>query len=244
MKLLLVPFWIYLVFLHLVLGVILACAIRRGDGLGALIWTSNGKHEYYYRQMSAFHQRVDEMLPSNVVLFVGDSSIQGLDVSSVTEQGVNFGIGGDTVAGVLARIGTYRSLDSASALVLAVGYNDLKIRENHEIVSEMGRLLVALPPKLKVVCCGVYPTDERIRTEKWNRRIANLNRSYEQLCSARAGTVFVDFHPILADAAGNLQGGYGLDDGLHLSLAGRNAVVRELRLVLSRVGPARSRVGN
>ena len=222
--------------LHLLLGLILACAIRRGDGLGALLRSSNAKHEYYYRQMAAFHQRVDEMLPKDVVLFVGDSSIQGLDVNAVTEKGVNFGIGGDTTTGVLARIRTYRSLHAARALVLAVGYNDLKGREDHEIVSDVGRILATLPPGLKLVCCGIYPTDERIRPERWNRRIVTLNRAFEKLCSSRAGAVFVDFRPSLSDETGNLRSGYALDDGLHLSLAGRKVVVRELRLVLSRIG--------
>lgn len=226
-------FWAYFVCVHLLLAALVICAARRGEGVSSLFRSSNGKHQYYYRQLLAFQQRIDEMLPVNSILFIGDSAIQGLDVTSIANQGVNFGIGGDTTAGVMARIGTYRSVESAKCVVLAVGYNDLKSSTNDEIVRNMERILQEIPRGPQVVCCGIVPTNERIRKERWNSRIADLNSSYARLCARREGTAFVDFSSRLADSMGNLRAEYSLDDGLHLNLAGRRMVANELRSVLA-----------
>lgn len=234
MKVVTILFWLYLCCLHLLLVLIVVCAVRRGDGVSALLRTSNGKHIYYQRQMEAFCQRVDDMASKDSVICVGDSVLQGLDVRGIDSMAVNHGIGGDTTSGVMARLQGYRSLDSAKALVLAVGYNDLRSSTNPEILSRYGEILASLPPGLLTICCAVFPTDETVRPERFNGRITELNQGIAGMASRRPVTKFLDLGPVLADGEGNLSKEYHVGDGLHLNLAGRRLLVRELGKCLGR----------
>src|SRR5215207_3679838 len=56
-----------------------------------------------------------KMFPPRPVFFVGDSTVFGLDVASITPSGVNLGLSGDNTAGALYRIKLYsRQLPSFS----------------------------------------------------------------------------------------------------------------------------------
>ena len=51
---------------------------------------------------------------------------RAMRVTEVAARGINYGIGGDTTEGVLARLPEYNSLGRAAAVVLAIGDNDLQ----------------------------------------------------------------------------------------------------------------------
>ena len=78
-----------------------------------------------------------DLRPNQTIVFIGDSIIQGLYVSAVTENGVNFGISGDTTAGVLERIDKYTILNKARAVVIAIGINDIPRRNNKKIIENL-----------------------------------------------------------------------------------------------------------
>src|SRR5262245_21550491 len=103
--------WSYLVLLHVV--VLFACwktdlLPRFGRRMGMLPPLPPAPAQRpVYQQIQAFQIKVDGNVPDGSVLFFGDSLVQGLCVVAVTPNAVNFGIGGDTTAGLLDRLPHY-----------------------------------------------------------------------------------------------------------------------------------------
>ena len=87
-----------------------------------------------FRRMLKYHMRMDGNVPNNSVVFIGDSITQGLAVTAVASPSINCGISCDTSYGVLKRIRRYKSIENASAVVIAIGVNDMKYRSNKKIL--------------------------------------------------------------------------------------------------------------
>ncbi len=186
----------------------------------------------HYQRMVKFYDWMDGSVPQSSVLFLGDSLVQGLCVSAVTPDGVNYGIGGDTVGGLLHRLGHYRSLSRCRAVVLQVGVNDFSASSNAEIVRDYTRLLEAI--SLPVVVCGVLPVDERDRPlfAGYNTRIRELNHVLQQLCQTNRQRVFIDTTSRLTNETGQLASPYHVGDGIHLSPDGYQVWIYDLRQAL------------
>jgi lysophospholipase L1-like esterase len=170
-----------------------------------------------------------------VVLFVGDSFIQGMCVSAIVDKAVNLGIGGDTTVGLLKRLPTYASIPSARAIVLAVGGNDLRERDNVQIVENYRQILSVIPENVAVLFCSVLLRDERCRPERFNSRIAELNRFAAEICSSMANCHFVDLAERLKDTDGNLSHNCHEGDGIHLNCHGYRICNEMLSTWIARV---------
>ncbi len=190
-----------------------------------------------YHELVAFHKRMDDNLLKGTVVFIGDSITQGLAVSAVTPLSVNYGIGNDTTVGVLNRIGDYHSLNSAKAVVLAVGINDLKRRDPAEILKNYNTILTKIPRGVEVVICAVKPVDWRVRQASGRtlQRIDLVNAGLKRLSDRWPNTQFLTVNDKLADAEGNLVREYHIGDGVHLSAAGYDVWIKELRRVISQL---------
>ena len=185
----------------------------------------------HYKGMLSFHVRMDGNVPYQAVVFIGDSSIQGLYADAVACPSVSYGIGSDTTVGVLRRLPHYRSLTHASAVVLAIGGNDMKYRDNQAIVQNYRRILQAIPQGVPVVCSAVLPVNETMMTPGGfsNARIRSLNAALQSLCTSDPRCIFLDVGSKLVDSAGNLSASFQDGDGLHLNSAGNQIWIDELR---------------
>ncbi|MBL9135284.1 MAG: hypothetical protein JNK85_05425 [Verrucomicrobiales bacterium] len=187
----------------------------------------------HYTRMLSYHRRMDGHVPDHSVVFLGDSLTQGLCTDAVAHPSVNYGIGSDTTVGILGRLPAYsHSLGRASAVVLAIGVNDLLFRDNQEIAENYRRILDRLPPGTPVVCSALLPINERTYvqgTPVSNARIAELNTLLRDQCAAFARCVFVDAKPRLVDSDGNLQATLEDGDGIHLNAAGNRIWSEVLR---------------
>ncbi len=224
----------YLIPLHLVLAVI----IMRFDVVRRLAEKLNcieSRHAWHYRQMIGFHRRIDSSVPEDAVLFIGDSLIQGICVSAIIDRAVNFGIGGDTTEGVLKRLSMYTSIKRARAVVLAVGFNDLRERNNSQIMKNYREILSNVPENVTVLFCSLLPIDERCRHERYNDRIIELNRSAAEICSSIENCQFVDLTEKLKDTQGNLSRQYHEGDGIHLNSRGYSIYNETLKASLMSV---------
>ena len=87
--------------------------------LARILWKSNFPQKLGYRfgvitpgehseRMLSCHQWMDLIVPAGSVVFIGDSITQGLPVSAIVANGINYGIGGDTTVGVLRRLSQIR----------------------------------------------------------------------------------------------------------------------------------------
>ena len=197
----------------------------------------------HYRRMLRYHVRMDGNVPDNTVVFIGDSLTQSLCADAVACPSVNYGIGSDTTVGVLGRLPEYRSLHRASAVVLAIGANDMKFRDNQQIVQNYRRILQILPQAVPLVCSAVLPVNEAMMApgNVTNARIRDLNASLKTLCSEDSRCVFVDVGSSLVDAGGNLSAAFQDGDGVHLNNAGNRILIDELRIAVRKAqqgGPA------
>jgi len=173
-----------------------------------------GSSSDYHERTVRVHQLVDQQAPPGAVYFLGDSITAALWTPSVTPLGVNYGIGSDTVEGLLARLPNYQSMATAKAIVLEIAVNDLTQRSDDAILADYERLLHSLPD-VPVIVCGVLPVDEAACQSVDNSRIDGFNRLLKTLCT---GSRHYMACPQLADARGQLRHHTG--DGLHFNAEG------------------------
>ena len=170
----------------------------------------------------------DKTVPPGQVVLLGDSIIAQLDARQITQDTVNFGIGGDTTRTLHVRLPVLRSVPRGRAAVIGVGVNDLKYRPVEQIARDYQTMLDQLPPMLPVLAVSVLPVDEngpaaRQRPYLRNAHARALNAEIKRLCAARAGCGFLDAWPVLA------QDAVHAGDGWHLSAKGNLLLARAIR---------------
>jgi len=188
----------------------------------------------YYYQIAEYHRRMDGNIPDGSVLFIGDSITQGLAVTAIADKGVNFGIGGDTSLGVLERIHYYESIETSYAVVLAIGINDLKRRENKEILQNYESILTSIPNDIPIIFSAILPIDERIKKDGdgWNNRIAELNENAKEICALVENCFFINSGGKLIDFTSNLNSSYHIGDGVHLNSQGYEIWIADIKNAL------------
>lgn len=223
----------YLAGVHLLLVLVLVIGDFRDllpDWLG--LTSARQEPTEYYQELRRHHARMDQTVPANSVIFIGDSIVQGLAVAAVTNPSANFGIGGDTTQGVLDRLGDLSSLAEARAVIVAVGINDMKYYSNEEIVLNLRKIAAAIPGQAPVIFCAILPIDEALFDGN-NQRIRALNAEIRQFVAQDARLSFVDAGPELTDASGMLANTRHEGDGIHLDADGYAILVRKLQQVLA-----------
>ena len=163
------------------------------------------------------------------VLFLGDS---------ITEQGmwdewfpqlpsINRGVGGETVAQVMARLD--EAIVAPRAISLLIGTNDLhglgKSRRVDDIAEQMRALVTAIGERAG--SAPLFINSVLPRSAHFRDRILALNGHYQRI-AAEAGATYLDIWPALADANGAIRAEC-TGDGLHLSGAGYKAWTDALR---------------
>ena len=156
------------------------------------------------------------------VVFVGDSLTDNAPWHELLQDPrcKNRGIGGDTSAGVLARIGPIAEAQPAQ-LYLMVGVNDLlhrrpvaEVAANHRAIVEVVR---ARSPRTRLVVQGNLPINPAMLGEGDNARIRELNEALRAL-TADLAVPFLDLYPLF-EREGRLDPAY-THDGLHLNARG------------------------
>ncbi len=225
----------YLIFVHFFIGIVLIktdilsrIQARLGFSVIGLELTP------YYYTMSSLYKRVDKDVPDNSVLFIGDSLIQGLAVSAVSLYSINYGIGGDTTFGVLKRLPHYSSLTRVRMVVIAIGVNDLKRRDNAEIAENYLKMVGVVPSTTPILFSAILPVDE-VTSKKvgFNNRIRKINKNLKDICMNNQRLHFVDVASLITDSHGNLYSDYHIGDGVHLNSSGNRIWISELKESLS-----------
>jgi lysophospholipase L1-like esterase len=176
--------------------------------------------------LDAALQPADMSVPPGAVLFFGDGITRDPTVNNVTTNAAaNFGMGLETTEGLLKRLPGYRCLKTASAVVLAIGINDLLERDNDSLIENYSKILAVIPTTIAVVVSAILPVEESLlpgdrQGKTSNKRITGINERLRALCSKDQRCVYVDAGPSLRDSRGALSQGYHVGDGLHLSSEG------------------------
>lgn len=222
----------YFIALHA--GALVVAAMVLIPGMKPGERTVQPREAWFHDETAAYQLRGDPLLPGGLIIFMGDSLVQGLPMRAIGRNAVNYGIGGETSAGLLDRIPRYGSLPRAQAIVIHIGANDVRHDADAAILARYAQILKALPAEPTVMCSALLPVDHHARRYWVGRsvnRVEALNQRIEALCAAHEAG-FVSAWTALADDAGSLQADYHIGDGLHLSPAGNRVWVNVLRQAL------------
>lgn len=174
---------------------------------------------YFKQSMQRFLQSQLANLPENTVLVMGDSMVQGMAVSSIHPNAVNFGIGSETSLETLSRLRSYAPLEQAACVIVVTGVNDVLNQNTEHTFEHLKVIIRTLPSTKPIFISQLLPVDETIasrqglnkRIEKINQQILELQNHDTQVYVLRYNTIF---------------GRDGLDknlhrgDGLHLNAKG------------------------
>lgn len=177
----------------------------------------------------------DSPLGSRTV-FVGDSitAAGSWDEWFPERDTVNLGVNGDTSDDLVAR---YPQIVEAQpeTLVVLVGTNDLGRRQSVEnLVRNVEYLMVSLRrdlPGARMLVVSVMP-----RAREYADLVRDANRHLRQF-SPSVGAQFLDLWPTFASDDGEIRPELS-DDRLHLTAAGYEAWLAELRPALERLEEA------
>lgn len=163
-----------------------------------------------------FHAWADPHVPDGAVLFFGDSITQGLATSAVSERAVNFGIGRQTSAQLLAALPGYRSIERAGAVYLQIGANDFLNRTPEGLEGRLASIDSAFDgiPRVWTGIHAIRGVDAA--------RIARANAAIEARCTADPRCRYVQ--PLPDDAR-------YYRDHVHLSDAGYERWIAALKSV-------------
>ncbi len=228
----------YIISVHVFLGFVLVKSDFLEQVLNKLELNLTSKHELteFYHDMVGYHLRMDGNVPNGSIIFIGDSFIQGLCVSAVAPESVNYGIGGDTTVGVLQRLTSYSSLNQAGIVVVAIGFNDLKFRDNNGILRNYSAIAEQMPHNIPIIFSAVLPVNEKKHENLHgrNQRIQAINTELKAFTMKSKNLFFVNVGPFLIDVQGNLADEYHDGDGVHLNARGNNIWIIELQKTIKK----------
>lgn len=185
---------------------------------------------FYYTNI-ALQQRIANNLSPDAIVFIGDSHVQGLAVSSVHKHSENFGIGNDTTYGVIQRLPKYQKLDEVKTVVLSIGFNDLRYRDNSDIVKNIVYILNHFSKDTKIVLNAISPVGAA-KHALYNERILYLNAQYKLLSQSYQNVTYVNAFESHINIKGFLPQKYLLSDHIHLSEEGYKIWINVLSALL------------
>ena len=187
-----------------------------------------------YLKTHTFYKRMNKNLSANKSIFLGDSHIQGLAVSEVIPNSVNFGIGKDTIQGLIYRINEYDATSSAKNIVIAVGINDLIDPNVESSIKKYHQLLKLIPESSFLVVNAIFFVDEELAESSLsNVAIKRLNLRLKRLVEQRDNSKFIDINAQIT-SRGQLSDKYHIGDGIHLNEKGYDIWIKMLSQSLIR----------
>ena len=177
------------------------------------------------------------------MIFIGDSIVEYYPLQELlgtTKTIVNRGIRGYQTGLLLDNLDAHLYGDAVDQIVLLIGTNDIgKDIPMNDALDNLERVIQSLNrdyPLSQIKLVSILPVNEGeeykqtvyIRT---NEKIREWNQAYEALVSAYMQVDFLPIYDSLADSEGQLQSAY-TTDGLHLSVAGYQALSEALKGVL------------
>ena len=177
------------------------------------------------------------------VVFLGDSITEGWKDKRpgfFTPGRVGRGIGGQTTPQMLVRMQPDVVDLKPRAVHIMAGTNDIAGNTGpmtQEMTRDNIRAMTAIAQhhKLKVLLASIppaasFPWRPGMETVKPIREINSWLKSY----AAEIGAIYVDYHPVLADATGAMRPGLAYD-GVHPTEAGYDAMATVINPILKRV---------
>lgn len=159
--------------------------------------------EYFY-----FNRNITD--EKNV--FVGDSITKRFNIYEFSYEikVVNRGIFSDTTFGLLNRLDANVNNLKVGKLFIMIGFNDLKIRSNEEIIANIKQILLKAKAKKKYIQSLLPVNSDR---KELNDRISSINDQLRKIASEE-GYIYVDLHSHFKDSKNGIKPEL-TSDGIH-----------------------------
>ena len=177
------------------------------------------------------------------IIFIGDSIVEYYPLQELfgTEKTiVNRGIRGYQTRLLLENLDAHLYGDAVDQIVLLIGTNDIgKDVPMNDALDNLERVIQSIVrdyPLSQIKLLSILPVNEGEKYKqtvyiRTNEKIREWNQAYEALASAYMQVDFVPIYDSLTDTEGQLKSAY-TTDGLHLSVAGYQALSEALKGVL------------
>ena len=177
------------------------------------------------------------------MIFIGDSIVEYYPLQELLGTAktiVNRGIRGYQTRLLLENLDAHLYGDAVDQIVLLIGTNDIgKDIPLNEALDNLERVIQSIArdyPLSQIKLLSILPVNEGEKYKqtvyiRTNEKIREWNQAYEALTSAYMQVDFVPVYDSLIDSEGQLKKDY-TTDGLHLSVAGYQALSEALKGVL------------
>lgn len=177
------------------------------------------------------------------IIFIGDSIVEYCPLQvllGTAKTIVNRGIRGYQTRLLLENLDAHLYGDAVDQIVLLIGTNDIgKDIPLNEALDNLERVIQSIArdyPLSQIKLLSILPVNEGEKYKqtvyiRTNEKIREWNQAYEALTSAYMQVDFVPVYDSLIDSEGQLKKDY-TTDGLHLSVAGYQALSEALKGVL------------
>ena len=174
------------------------------------------------------------------IIFIGDSIVEYYPLQELfgtAKTIVNRGIRGYQTRLLLENLDAHLYGDAVDQIVLLIGTNDIgKDVPMNEALDNLERVIQSIArdyPLSQIKLLSILPVNEGEKYKqtvyiRTNEKIREWNQAYEALASAYMQVDFVPIYDSLTDSEGQLQSTY-TTDGLHLSVAGYQALSKALK---------------
>jgi len=176
----------------------------------------------HYKKKLLVQLGLDAKNKAGSIIFIGDSITEHFDVKTVSSNALNFGISMDTTIGTIKRISKYSSLNSAFAIIILIGVNDINRygRSAEQITKNHKKILSLLPSDILVFICDVLPVDERVKFDGYNKIIQKINSGISTVSAEYDNVIYVPMFKLFSGSDSNLMTKYHVGDGIHLNKNG------------------------
>lgn len=177
------------------------------------------------------------------IIFIGDSIVEYYPLQELfgtAKTIVNRGLRGYQTKLLLENLDVHLYGEAVDQIVLLIGTNDIgKDVPMNETLDNLERVIQSIArdyPLSQIKLLSILPVNEGEKYKqtvyiRTNEKIREWNQAYEALASAYMQVDFVSIYDSLTDSEGQLQSAY-TTDGLHLSVAGYQALSEALKGVL------------
>ncbi|MGR3762418.1 GDSL-type esterase/lipase family protein (plasmid) [Roseobacteraceae bacterium NS-SX3] len=179
----------------------------------------------HYRSMLPVHGRVLAQIrrapPPGLVAFAGDSIVQGWATGTFAAPSVNLGTGGDTMAGLAARLEP-ETVAAIPVWYVAVGLNDARRRHRPEAIAAAAQQLAdTLRPARRLYWQEVLPLAPGAWSEAQEAARQEVNAAIRSQCRALPACTLAAAPPGYAEHAAAWSA-----DALHPNALGYAALTR------------------
>jgi lysophospholipase L1-like esterase len=192
------------------------------------------KQDYAYQYIKNNIARLSDSMNEESIVFLGSSSIQGLNTGSIINEAMNLGIGGENLQQLLERVSTYRKLSSVKVVVFMAGFND--VCEGSNIASQrFGKLLSNLS-ETALVIVGLQPSFSSALCNNLREEIDSYNNELTIFCNQHINCEYIDLAAklkLLANRETLPLDKYFEEDGIHLNQKGYKYLEQEISKALN-----------